>query len=65
MNKKYFFDAPSFGPIGTPYDPFGRIENSFEAETRVMPSQFRFPELPMNFHLIRNTEQKDDRPQFS
>lgn len=40
--------------VGTPFYLYGNSDRSFKAQTRIMPSQFSFPTLPMACTFIRD-----------
>ncbi|MBR2176146.1 MAG: hypothetical protein IJ861_04280 [Clostridia bacterium] len=62
-NQKHQIDT-DFNSIGAPFDPYGNDDYTV-MNARVMPSQFSYPSMPMNFSLIRNiTGSKSDINSF-
>ncbi len=54
MKKNNLYNAQSVSEIGSPIDLRGNETDIDNSSTRVMPSQFTFPTVPMGCTFIRN-----------
>lgn len=62
INKKYpFNDNGNFNEIGTPFEVFENDNPPYHSNARIIPSQFNFPTMYMNYTVIRDITDDDDR----
>lgn len=50
----------NFGEIGTPLYSYDNEKYPVTPNARIIPSQFSFPSMPMNFMIIRDVLPNDD-----
>lgn len=46
--------------VGAPFEGFATEKYPYHSDTRIMPTQFNFPNLPMNYMVIRDITNDDD-----
>lgn len=46
--------------VGAPFEGFGGEKYPYNSNARIMPTQFNFPNMPMNYMIIRDITDNDD-----
>lgn len=60
INKKYPFNNDGdFDEVGAPFE-YGNGKYPYNSNSRILPSQFNFPNTYMNYAVIRDINNNDD-----
>ncbi len=62
--KNPFGDNKEFDEIGAPFEGFGSGDYPYNTNSRIMPTQFNYPNFYMNYAIIRDIENDDNNTDY-